>query len=62
MSDELDIACHINVVTGGVGAEDFEASLDALAALGYRSVVLHPLDPGSTDTAALRRCFAGCGL
>ncbi len=62
MSDELDIACHINVVTDGIGAENFEASLDALAALGYRSVVLHPLDPVSTDSAALRRAFAASGL
>lgn len=62
MSPDLDLACHINVVCPGVGSDAFSPALDALRELGYRRVVLHPLDPAETDAHSLRSAFADRGM
>ena len=59
---DLDLACHINVVYPDVFSEGFPAALDGLLALGYRRVVMHPLDPAATDTDRLRGLLADRGM
>ena len=58
----LDVACHLNVLLADVASDLLPAALDALAEAGYRRVVLHPLDPGTTDAAGLRRTFDARGI
>ncbi|WP_136710055.1 sugar phosphate isomerase/epimerase family protein [Agromyces sp. H66] len=62
MNADLDVACHLNVVVADAAPARLGAALDALAAVGYRRVVLPPLDPEATDAAALARAFAERGL
>ena len=59
---ELDVACHLNVLLADVASDLLPAALDALAEAGYRRVVLHPLDPATTDAAGLRRTFEARGI
>ena len=59
---DLDLACHINVVSPDASSELFTAALDGLRDLGYGRIVMPPLDPASTDTAWLRTQLADRGL
>ena len=59
---DLDVACHINVVLPDASPGNLPAALDTLASLGYSRVVLPPLDPSTTDAAALRSAIAASGL
>lgn len=58
----LDVACHLNVLLADVASDVLPAALDALAEAGYRRVVLHPLDPATTDVGGLRRTFEARGI
>lgn len=62
MNADLDVACHLNVLVADAAPERLGATLDAVAAAGYRRVVLPPLDPDVTDAPALARLFADRGL
>lgn len=62
MRTDLDVACHLNVLTPDLEPARLDAALRTLADLGYRRVVLPPLDPDTTDTATLRTALAGAGL
>lgn len=61
-STGLDVACHLNVLLADLSSDLLPAALDALAEAGYRRVVLPPLDPATTDAAALRRTFEARGI
>lgn len=54
MYANLDVACHLNVFVPDLASEQLPSALDAIAAAGYRRVVLPPLDPASVDVPALR--------
>lgn len=56
--DQLDVACHLNVVVPDVSENDLASALAAIASWGYRRVVLPPLDPSTQDAAALGRILA----
>jgi len=62
METGLDVACHLNIFVPDVASGQLPAALDAIAAGGYRRVVLPPLDPERTDAPALRELFAARGL
>jgi D-psicose/D-tagatose/L-ribulose 3-epimerase len=62
MVPDLDVACHVNVLAPDAAPETLAAVRPRLAALGYRRVVLPPLDPDATDVARLRAEFAAAGL
>lgn len=62
MTAGLDVACHLNVLVPDASPEHLPAALDAVAAAGYRRVVLPPLETDATDAAALGRILADRGL
>lgn len=62
MHADLDVACHLNVLVADAAPARLGGALAALAAAGYRRVVLPPLDPGATDAPALARAFADHGV
>lgn len=59
---DLDIACHLNVLVPDLSRPALDVALRTLADLGYRRVVLPPLDPDTADIASLRRSFTAAGL
>ncbi|WP_156760092.1 sugar phosphate isomerase/epimerase family protein [Microbacterium karelineae] len=50
----LDVACHLNVLIADPASDALAPALDALAAHGYRRVVLPPVDPAAFDAAGMR--------
>lgn len=62
MYADLDVACHLNIFAPGLSSKQLPAALDAMAAAGYRRVVLPPLNPDDVDVPALRGLLAGRGL
>ncbi|HYJ48739.1 MAG TPA: sugar phosphate isomerase/epimerase family protein [Microbacterium sp.] len=58
----LDVACHLNVVAPDASPAHLPEALAALAAVGYRRVVLPPLDAEATDVAFVRGAFESAGL
>jgi len=54
---ELDLSCHLSVITGDADPAGLIPILGRLREMGYRHAVLAPLDEGSTDSAALRDAF-----
>lgn len=58
----IDAACHLNVAVPDLASGRLASTLDALAALGYRRVVLPPVDAASLDLPALREAFGSRGL
>ncbi|SKA96371.1 D-tagatose 3-epimerase [Agreia bicolorata] len=58
----LDVACHLNVLLPDASPGDLPQALAAVAAAGYKRVVLPPVDPASVDAAGLRRLFADAGV
>lgn len=60
--DELDVAFHLSAVLPGPESPRLGTVLDAVAALGYRRVVLPPLDAASLDVTALRTALDARGL
>ncbi len=62
VESSLDIACHANILVADASAQSLERALAAISDLGYRRVVLPPLDVEHTDAAALRAVFASYGV
>ena len=62
MYADLDVACHLNIFVPDLSSEQLPAALDAIAAAGYRRVVLPPFDPDAVDAAVVRALFAARGL
>ncbi|MBN9154525.1 MAG: sugar phosphate isomerase/epimerase [Microbacterium sp.] len=62
MTPDLDVACHVNVLAPDASPASLAAALPVLADLGYRRVVLPPLDPAATDVARIRSLFAEAGV
>lgn len=63
MAVALDVGCHINILIPDLERSTWaDEALAAIAAAGYRRVVLAPLDPAMTDAGDLRRRFAAHGL
>ncbi|MFM9272394.1 sugar phosphate isomerase/epimerase family protein [Pseudarthrobacter sp. NKDBFgelt] len=62
MNADLDVACHLNIFAPGLSSKQLPAALDAIAAAGYRRLVLPPLDPDDVDVPALRALLAARGL
>ncbi len=60
--DGIDAACHLNVAVPDLASGRLAGTLDRLAALGYRRVVLPPVDTASLDIPALRDAFGSRGL
>jgi D-psicose/D-tagatose/L-ribulose 3-epimerase len=58
----VDLACHGAILVAAATPETLPASLAAIAALGYSRIVLPPLDPATTDAAALGRVITEHGL
>lgn len=59
---ELDVAFHLNVALGSPDSPRLGGMLDAVSALGYRRVVLPPVDASALDVEGLRAEFASRGL
>lgn len=62
MPSALDVACHLNVVVPDASPERLPEALEALASVGYRRVVLPPLDADATDVRFVRGAFEAAGL
>lgn len=62
MYSTLDVACHLNILVPDVSLDRLPPALDAIAAAGYRRVVLPPLDPDTIEVAGLREMIALSGL
>lgn len=58
----LDVACHLNVVMPDVDFSALPGALESLAGLGYRRVVLPPVDPGTFDAPRLAELCARHGI
>ncbi|UOR01844.1 sugar phosphate isomerase/epimerase [Leucobacter allii] len=58
----LDAACHLNALLADVDPGALPGALDRLAGLGYRRVVLPPVDPEALDASALAACCAERGI
>jgi D-psicose/D-tagatose/L-ribulose 3-epimerase len=58
----LDVACHINVLRADADPGELPDALRALADAGFSRIVLPPLDPATTDAAALGRVLADHGM
>jgi D-psicose/D-tagatose/L-ribulose 3-epimerase len=58
----LDVACHLNVLVADASPARLAQALPPLVDLGIRRVVLPPLDPRSTDAAALAGILAHAGV
>ncbi|WP_175988998.1 sugar phosphate isomerase/epimerase family protein [Microbacterium tenebrionis] len=59
---DLDLACHLSIVTGSAEPGDLAPILGRLRELGYRRAVLAPLDESAADSTALRAVFADAGV
>lgn len=57
MFPDLDVACHLNVLTPAAAPDALPGVLDALGSAGYRYAVLPPLDAKATDARRLREIF-----
>lgn len=62
MAPELDIACHLNVLVADATPADLAVAVGVLAPLGYRRVVLPPLDPEAVDARRLRSILEEHGM
>ncbi|GAA3653919.1 sugar phosphate isomerase/epimerase family protein [Microbacterium marinilacus] len=58
----LDVACHLNVLLADPGSDLIASALDAIAARGFRRVVLAPVDADAFDAAGFRRLCEARGL
>lgn len=54
----LDLACHLNVMCEGTDSDQMDKALGELALLGYRRVVLPPLNVDAGSARRLRELFA----
>jgi D-psicose/D-tagatose/L-ribulose 3-epimerase len=59
---ELDVACHVNVLAPDASPDSLRRALPVLRRLGYRRVVLPPMDADTADTVTLRSSFEEAGL
>jgi len=59
---DLDLACHLSIITGDADPAGLVPILTRLREIGYRRAVLAPLDEAGTDAAALRSAFAETGV
>ncbi|OZB89052.1 MAG: hypothetical protein B7X41_04905, partial [Microbacterium sp. 14-71-5] len=62
MAPDLDVACQLSVLVPDPRSPRLPESLDALAASGYRRVVLPPFDADAVDVPHLRALLADRGL
>lgn len=58
----LDVACHLNVLLADPASDTLPAALDALAARGFRRIVLPPVDPAAFDASSFRALCGSRGL
>jgi D-psicose/D-tagatose/L-ribulose 3-epimerase len=58
----IDVTCHLNVLVPGMADPGLPAALGALAALGYSSVVLPPIDPETAPLGEWGALFRDHGL
>lgn len=58
----IDITCHTNALVSDTSAEGFPAALDFVAQLGYKSIVLPPLDPSAINSYGLAAALSQRGL
>lgn len=58
----LDVACHINALLPTADPELLPTALSALADAGFSRIVLPPLDPKTTDAAALAAVLRDHGM
>lgn len=54
MTIDLDVGCHLSTLAPDASPERLPAVLGGLAELGFRRLVLPPLDPDRTDVPRLR--------
>jgi D-psicose/D-tagatose/L-ribulose 3-epimerase len=54
---DLDVAFHVSIALAGAAPAALAPVLVELREVGYRRAVLPPMDPQTTDAAALRRTF-----
>lgn len=62
MTPDLDVACQLSVLVSDPQSPRLPWSLDALAASGYRRVVVPPFDAETVDVPRLRALLADRGL
>lgn len=62
MHTQLDVACHLNVLVPDLSFSRLPKALAAIAASGYRRVVLPPLEPDAVNLPALRELLEEHGL
>lgn len=62
MSANLDVGCHLNVVAPDASLEQLPELLAGLADIGFRRLVLPPLNPERTDVPRLRAMLLDHGL
>lgn len=58
----LDVGCHVGVLCPVVTADALRSRLPALAALGYRRVVIPRIDASAEELTALRDAIVSSGL
>lgn len=58
----ISLACHANILVADASFESLPGALDTIAELGYSHVVLPPMDPATTNAAALGRMIDERGL
>ncbi|WP_417509328.1 sugar phosphate isomerase/epimerase family protein [Microbacterium sp.] len=59
---DLDLACHLSIITGSADPADLVSVLGPLREMGYRRAVLAPMDEVAADPAALRAVFADADI
>ncbi|MDQ0643235.1 sugar phosphate isomerase/epimerase family protein [Microbacterium murale] len=59
---DLDLSCHLSIITGETDRAGLAPILGGLREMGYRRAVLAPMDEGATDAAALRAVFVEAGI
>ena len=58
----IDVACHLNVLVPDMAEPALSGALGTLAELGYTTVVLPPVDPGTAPLAEWAALFRDHGL
>lgn len=59
---DLDLACHVSIITGSAEPEGLVPILRRLRETGYRRAVLAPMDERAADSMALRAAFTDADI